>query len=94
MTLNPFVEGDDVTKRMAVSATSRDTVLIAPPWPLVIVIALVVLYILFSKWRRRADAKRAAVWMAHTEQEARRKIEAERAGDLVDAGSARGGSEP
>jgi dihydroorotate dehydrogenase (fumarate) len=92
LTLNPFVEGDDANKKMPVSATSRDTVLIAPPWPLVIVLALVVLYLLFSKWRRRADAKRAAVWIAHTEQEARRKVEAER--ELVDAGAAPGGSTP
>lgn len=98
VTLNPFVEGDDATKKLPVSATSRDTVLIAPPWPLVIVIVLVALYILFGKWRRRADAKRAAVWIEYTEREARRKIEAERARELVDAGSSAGsspgGSEP
>lgn len=92
VTLNPFVEGDDASKRMVLSATSRDGVLIAPPWPLVVAIALVVLYIVFGKWRRRADEKRAAIWMAHTEQEARRRIEAER--ELVDAGATLDGREP
>ncbi|GAA4372725.1 hypothetical protein [Agromyces bauzanensis] len=79
VTLNPFVQGDDETKRIAVAQTSRDTVLIAPPWPVVVVAGLVLLYVLFGKWRRRAEAKRAAAWMAYTEQETRRKIEAERA---------------
>ncbi|WP_156891333.1 hypothetical protein [Agromyces subbeticus] len=85
VTLNPFVEGDDASKKMPVSAISRDTVLIAPPWPLVIAVALVGLYIVFSKWRRRADAKRAAAWIEHTERETRRKIEAERERELVGA---------
>lgn len=94
ITLNPFVEGDDASKKLPVSAISRDTVLVAPPWPLVIAIGLVVLYILFSKWRRRADEKRAAAWIAHTEQEARRKIAAERDEALVGAGAPPKGSEP
>ena len=99
VTLNPFVEGDDETKRLPVSATSRDTVLIAPPWPLVVLVGLVLLYVLFSKLRRRSDAKRTAAWMAHTEHEARRRIEAEREKDereqdVVGAGATPGGSEP
>lgn len=88
VTLNPFVEGDDASKRMAVSAISRDTVLIAPPWPLVILIVLVILYSVFARWRRRADATRAAAWIAHTEEEARRRIEAERAREPVGASGA------
>ena len=42
--LNPFVEGDDETKRMSVAPTSRDTILIAPPWSILIAIALVALF--------------------------------------------------
>jgi hypothetical protein len=105
VTLNPFVEGDDA-KRLPVAQVSRDTVLIAPPWPVVVLAGVVLLYVLFSKMRRRADDKRAAAWMAHTEQEARRKVEAEReqgervAGepdddpekDAVGTGAAPGGS--
>ncbi|WP_448811387.1 COG1470 family protein [Agromyces bauzanensis] len=109
VTINPFVEGDDAAKALPAPQISRDTVLIAPPWPIVVLAGLVVLYVLFSKGRRLADEKRAAVWIAHTEQEARRKIEAERAAtepakggratdepekDAVGAGAAPAGTEP
>lgn len=79
VTINPFVQSDDPAVAVPAAQTSRDTVLIAPPWPVVVLAGLVLLYVLFSTWRRRADERRAAVWIAHTEQEARRKIEAERA---------------
>ncbi|GAA1757849.1 DUF916 domain-containing protein [Agromyces humatus] len=94
VTLNPFVEGDDADKKLPVSAISRDTVLIAPPWPLVIAIALVVGFIVLRRWRNTVDAKNAAAWIEYTEQEARRKIEAEREKDVVGAGAGSGGSEP
>ncbi|MCC2032588.1 DUF916 domain-containing protein [Microbacterium allomyrinae] len=83
VTLNPFVEGDDETKRMAVPATARDTILLAPPWIVLIALALIALFVVFRRWRRKADAKRAAEWVAYTEEEARRKAEAER--ELVGA---------
>ena len=75
VTLNPFVEGDDETKRLSVAATSRDTVLIALPWALLIVILLAAGFVLLRRWRRRVDAKRAEVWIEYTENEARRKAE-------------------
>lgn len=83
--LNPFVEGDDQTKQLPVAATSRDTVLIALPWSILIVIALIALFFAYRWWRRKVDAKRAAAWMEYTEAEARRKAEAER--DIVGAGT-------
>jgi hypothetical protein len=85
VTLNPFVEGDDQSKQLPVPATSRDTVLFALPWSILIVIALVALFFVYRGWRRKVDAQRAAAWMAYTEAEARRKVEAER--DVVGAGA-------
>lgn len=84
--LNPFVEGDDETKRMPVPATSRDTILIAPPWILLLVVLLVVGLIVFRRWRRKVDAKRAAEWIAYTEAEARRNASAEREPVAASAG--------
>lgn len=85
VTLNPFVEGDDESKRMPVAATSRDTILIAPPWTVLIAIALIVGFVFFRHWRRKIDAKRAAEWIEYTEAEAKRKAEAER--EVVGAGA-------
>jgi dihydroorotate dehydrogenase (fumarate) len=85
VTLNPFVEGDDESKRLGVAATSRDTILIAPPWVVLIALVLIVGFVLFRRWRRNVDAKRAAEWVAYTETEAKRKAEAER--EVVGAGA-------
>lgn len=85
VTLNPFVEGDDESKRLGVAATSRDTILIAPPWVVLIALVLIVGFVLFRRWRRNVDAKRAAEWVAYTEAEAKRKAEAER--EVVGAGA-------
>lgn len=80
VTLNPFVEGDDPAKRMGVAATARDTILIAPPWILLIALVLVAGGIAFRRWRRRVDARRAAEWIAYTEAEAKRKAAQESVG--------------
>jgi len=77
--LNPFVEGDDATKRLSVQATTRDAVVIAVPWVLVLLLALVALIIAFRIWRRKVDAQRAAAWMAYTEEQARREAAGQRA---------------
>jgi dihydroorotate dehydrogenase (fumarate) len=85
--LNPFVEGDDETKDLPVPATSRDTMLIAPPWTVLILLALVGGFVAFRAWRRRVDAKRAAEWIAYTEAEAKRKAEDERESAPAGAGA-------
>ena len=77
VTLNPFVEGDDDSKRLSVPATSRDTILIAVPWAIVLVLVLVGLFFVVRAWRRRVDARRAAAWIEYTENEARRKAQVE-----------------
>lgn len=76
--LNPFVEGDDATKRLQVQATTRDAVVVAMPWTVVILLALVALFIGFRFWRRTVDAQRAAAWIEYTEAEALRKATAAR----------------
>lgn len=88
VTLNPFVEGDDAEKRMPVPATSRDTILLALPWTVLIALALIVGVILFRRWRARIDARRAAEWIAYTEAEAARKAAEER--EVVGAGAGSG----
>lgn len=75
--LNPFVEGDDATKRLQVQATTRDAIVIAMPWMAVAVLVLIALIIGFRAWRRRVDAQRAAAWIEYTEAEARRKAASE-----------------
>jgi len=52
----------------------------AVPWILVILIVIAGLVLLLLRWRRRRDEQRAAEWMAFTEAEARRMVEAERVG--------------
>ena len=86
--LNPFVEGDDPSKRLSVQATNRDAVVVAMPWLLVALLALVGLFLGFRAWRRSVDAKRAAAWIEYTEAEARKKIAAEQSDVLVGTGSA------
>ncbi|WP_243855111.1 DUF916 domain-containing protein [Diaminobutyricimonas sp. TR449] len=86
VTLKPFVDGSDPSKYLPVAETSRDSVLIALPWTLVILIALVVAAFFFRRWRQQVDARRAEEWIKYTEDEARRKAEAERANQPVGAG--------
>ncbi|WP_223215229.1 hypothetical protein [Microbacterium trichothecenolyticum] len=83
--LSPFVDSEDAAAQMPAPPTSRDTVLIALPWLLVIALVLVAGFMLFRRWRRKVDAKRAAEWIAHTEAEAKRKAEEER--ELIGAGA-------
>ncbi|MFE7846307.1 hypothetical protein ACFUTX_14055 [Microbacterium sp. NPDC057407] len=84
VTLNPFVEGDDATKLLPVPATSRDTILFAPPWTILIALAVVGIALIVRRWRAKVDARRAEEWIAYTEAEAARKA-AER--EVVGAGS-------
>ncbi len=82
VTLNPFVEGDDATKRLPVSADlARHRAHRAAVAARRASSGSCCCTRCSASVRRRADAKRAAAWMAHTEQEARRKFEAEREKD-------------
>ncbi len=81
--LHPFVDSPDAAAQLAVSPVTRDTITVAIPWLIVIVLVLLVGFFVFRGWRRTVDAKRAEAWIAYTEAEAKRKAEAE----LVGAGA-------
>ncbi|MDR7182984.1 dihydroorotate dehydrogenase (fumarate) [Microbacterium trichothecenolyticum] len=81
--LTPFVDSGDAAAQMPAPPTSRDTIVIALPWLLLIAIVLVAGFFVFRSWRRKVDAQRAAEWIAYTEAEA--KLKAER--EVVGAGA-------
>jgi hypothetical protein len=91
--LNPHVSlaptvSEDAMNPGVLTTVDRDTVTFAIPWWLVVVVALAGAVWLVARVRRGIDDKRAAVWIAHTEAEARRKAEDEtsaRQSELVSA---------
>ena len=68
--LSPFVESQDAARQVLAVAVSRDTVVLAVPWALVILIALIGGVVYLVRWRRRRDQERAQEWIAYTEQKA------------------------
>jgi hypothetical protein len=87
--LAPFVDNDDPGTYVTVAPVSRDTVLLAIPWTVLILLAAVALFFVYRWWRRKRIAAQTEAWIAYTEAEAKRKAEAER--EAVGAGA--GGSE-
>lgn len=69
-TLNPFVESPDAAQQLPVSAVSRDTVVFAVPWTVLILAALVVGIVLLGRWRRRRDEARAQEWVDYMQRAA------------------------
>lgn len=82
--LNPFVETSDTSLELLVSPVSRDSVVLAMPWTLVILIVIGVGIFLLLRWRRQRDEARAQEWIAYTEQQA--EIAAAEARESVAAG--------
>jgi hypothetical protein len=80
--VSPFVESSDTSLTMPVAPVTRDTVVTAIPWSVLILAALVAAGVLLNRWRRRRDAQRAQEWVEYTEQQAR-----ESARSLAEAGS-------
>lgn len=76
--LTPFVDNDDPTTYVTAAPVSRDTILIAIPWTLLILLVLIALFFLYRWWRRKRVAAQTEAWIAYTEAEAKRKAEAER----------------
>ncbi|WP_375384987.1 WxL protein peptidoglycan domain-containing protein [uncultured Microbacterium sp.] len=68
--MQPFVDSPDPAQQLTVTPVSRDTILVAIPWLLLILIALIVAIILFVRWRRKRDEARAQEWIEYTEQQA------------------------
>ncbi|MBN9213002.1 MAG: hypothetical protein BGO45_13335 [Microbacterium sp. 71-36] len=79
-TLNPFVESQDATLQLPVTAVSRDTVVFATPWTVLILIVLIVGVVLLVRWRRRRDEARAQEWVEYMQRAAAE--EAEQSADL------------
>jgi dihydroorotate dehydrogenase (fumarate) len=78
VTLSPFVEGNDPSKRLVTEPTTRDAVVIAMPWLLLLVLVLAALFLVIRRRRRKSNEKKAAEWVAYTEAETRRRIAEER----------------
>ncbi|OJU44079.1 MAG: hypothetical protein BGN98_12760 [Microbacterium sp. 69-7] len=74
--LQPFADTTDVSQQVLVTPVSRDTVVVALPWTLLIAAAVVTAIVLLLRWRRRRDEARAQEWIAYTEQQAAAAAEA------------------
>lgn len=88
--LNPYVRVQPTVDEGALdpgqmSEVSRDTVLVAIPWWLVILIGLALAVWLFLRIRGVRDERNAAEWIAFTEAEARRKALEEKGAADTDA---------
>ncbi|GAB3607387.1 hypothetical protein GCM10027413_27960 [Conyzicola nivalis] len=86
--LNSYVSlvptlAENVTSPGPLAVVDRDTVAIAIPWWLVILLVVGGAVYLFLRIRRRIDGKRAEEWVAHMQAEARREAEAADKGELV-----------
>lgn len=96
--LNPYVQLQPTVEKDALNPgplalVSRDTVIAAVPWWILILAVLVAGFFLFRRWRRRSDGKRAEAWIAYTEEEARRKArEEQEAAEPVSASAAPSGA--
>jgi hypothetical protein len=86
--LNPYVSlaptlAENTTNPGPLTVVDRDTVAVAWPWWLIVLLVVGGAIYLFVSIRRRIDDKRAAEWVAHMEAEARRKVETDDKGELV-----------
>jgi len=68
-------------------SVERDTTIFVMPWWLLIILVLAAGIAAFVWFRRRSDRVRAAAWMEHMENEARRKAAEPPAEELVTAGN-------
>jgi len=90
--LNPYVSlaptaAPETTNPGPLATVDRDTVAIAVPWWLIVVLIVGGGVYLFVRVRRGIDNKRAAEWVAHMEAEARRTVQSTDQGELVATGT-------
>ncbi|CAN5165990.1 hypothetical protein BH09ACT6_BH09ACT6_25060 [soil metagenome] len=83
--LNPYISlaptiDPDALNPGPLTTVNRDTVLIAMPWWLVIILVIALIVFLFLRIRRKRDEKNALAWAAYTEAEARRRATEELVG--------------
>ncbi len=72
--LQPTVDPDAISPGF-LAPVARDTVIVATPWWLLILLVLAGLVWIFLRIRRSRDERAAIAWIAFTEAEARRKAE-------------------
>lgn len=68
--LVPFSDAQNAAMQVAVAAVSRDTVVIAVPWTILILAGATAAIVTLLRWRRRREDARAREWIAYTEQQA------------------------
>ena len=86
--LNPFVDSTDAALQLPITPVSRDTVVIAVPWMLLIVAAIIAGAIVLRRRLRARDEARAEEWIAYTEAQAATQAEEKlraSAGSAVDS---------
>jgi hypothetical protein len=96
--LNPYVSlapsvAEDAINPGALTTVDRDTVTVAIPWWLLLILVVGGAAWTILRVRRTIDNRRAAEWVAHMEAEARRKLDEEttsRQSELVAAQPANG----
>lgn len=64
--LKPFVDSPDPENALPVVPSSRSAFLLAVPWPLLILLAVVAAGLMFNGWRRRREDQRAEEWERFT----------------------------
>lgn len=69
-TVNPFVESPDAALQLPVTAVSRDTVVFAVPWTVLLLVVVLVAVILLVRWRRRREEARAQEWVEYMQRAA------------------------
>lgn len=78
--LNPFVSltptvDADAQDPGPLATVERDTVTVAVPWWLLILLVIAAAVFLFLRWRRGRDERNATAWLEYTEAEARRRAD-------------------
>lgn len=68
--LSPFVDSPDMTQQLSVTPVSRDAFTFAPPWTLLLLLALAAIVFVLLRWRRRRDEALAQQWVDYMEHAA------------------------
>lgn len=72
--IEPFVDSTDVASYTLAAPSSRDTVLFAVPWVLLIALAVIALVAALIMRRRRRENTRAIEWTERAEQRVREQV--------------------
>lgn len=81
--VTPFVDSTDVASYVSAAPTSRDTVLFAVPWTVLLALLLIGGIVALVVRRRRTENDRALAWVEGTEKRAREAALAEAAAETA-----------